>query len=73
MTEHPLIAKVKEVQQQRWKSIFKKQEKIRSKSESLKNNVRKKDKIQKMTDDEKSIIARFQRPDQGTYVQDHKV
>ena len=40
---------------------------------SLKNNVRKKDKIQKMTDDEKSIIARFQRPDQGTYVQDHKV
>ena len=38
---------------------------------SLKNNVRKKDKIQKMTDDEKSVIARFQRPDQGTCVQDH--
>ena len=32
---------------------------------SLKNNVRKKDKIQQMTDDEKSVIARFQRPDQG--------
>ena len=35
---------------------------------SLKNNVRKKDKIQQMTDDEKSVIARFQRPDQGTCV-----
>ena len=38
---------------------------------SLKNNVRKKDKIQKMTDDETSVIARFQRPDQGTCIQDH--
>ena len=40
---------------------------------SLKNNARKKDKIPKMTDDDKTVIARFQRPDQGTYVQDHKV
>ena len=35
---------------------------------SLKNNVRKKDKIQQMTEDEKSVIARFQRPDQGACV-----
>lgn len=34
---------------------------------SLKNNARKKDKIQKMTDDDKAVVARFQRLDQALY------
>ena len=38
---------------------------------SLKNNVRKKDKVPKMTDDGKEVVARFQRPDQARAVQDH--
>ena len=38
---------------------------------SLKNNARKKDKIPKMTDDDKAVIARFQRPDQARFAQDH--
>ena len=38
---------------------------------SLKNNARKKDKIPKMTDDDKTVIARFQRPDQARVAQDH--
>ena len=38
---------------------------------SLKNNARKKDKIPKMTDDDKTVIARFQRPDQVRVAQDH--
>ena len=32
---------------------------------SLKNNARKKDKVPKMTDDEKEVVARFQTPDQA--------
>ena len=37
---------------------------------SLKNNARKKDKIPNMTDDDKAVIARFQRPDQVKVVKD---
>ena len=37
---------------------------------SLKNNVRKKDKISKLTIDDKEVIARFQRPDQVRVVLD---
>ena len=37
---------------------------------SLKNNARKKDKIPNMTDDDKAVIARFQRPDQVRVVKD---
>ena len=38
---------------------------------SLKNNARKKDKIPNMTDDDKAVIGRFQRPDQARVVKDH--
>ena len=38
---------------------------------SLKNNARKKDKVPQMTDEDKEVIARFQRPDQARVVQDH--
>ena len=34
---------------------------------SLKNNARKKDKIQKMTDDDRAVVAQFQRLDQALY------
>ena len=34
---------------------------------SLKNNARKKDKIQKMTEDDKAVVARYQRLDQALY------
>ena len=37
---------------------------------SLKNNVRKSDKISKLTIDDKEVIARFQRPDQVRVVLD---
>ena len=37
---------------------------------SLKNNARKKDKVLKMTDDDRAVIERFQTPDQARVVQD---